>query len=58
MLGVSQLVGRSLNAIVNLVFADDGGQLVVAEVAVKSFEFRVVTVHVPNYAGERPLFFQ
>ena len=35
---VSLLVGRSVNAIVNLVFADDGGRLVVADVAVKSFE--------------------
>ena len=50
---VSLLVGPSLNAIVNLVFADDGGRLVVADVAVKSFELRVVAVYAPNYAGER-----
>ena len=36
--GVSLLVGHNLNAIVNLVFADGGGQLVVADVAVKSAE--------------------
>ena len=37
--GVSLLVGRSLDAIVNVVFAGDGGQLLVADVAVKTFEF-------------------
>ena len=36
----SLLVGRSLNAIVNLFFTGDGGWLVVVDVAVKSFEFR------------------
>ena len=40
--GVSPLVGHSLNAIVNLVFADDGGRLV------KSFQFRVAAVYAPN----------
>ena len=35
--GVSLLVGHSLNAIVNLVFADNGGQLVVVDIAIKSF---------------------
>ena len=35
--GVSLLVGRSLDADVNVVFAGDGGQLVVADVAVKSW---------------------
>ena len=39
--GVSQLVGCSLKADVNLVLADDGGWLVVADVAVESFQFRV-----------------
>ena len=51
--GISLLVERSLNAIVNLVFADDRGRLVVAVVAVKSFEFRVVAVYAPNLVGER-----
>ena len=36
--GVSILVGCILNAIVNLVFAGDGGRLVVAEVTVKIFD--------------------
>ena len=36
--GISLLVGRSLNAIVNLDFADDRDGLVVADVAVKNFE--------------------
>ena len=34
---MSQLIRHSLNAIVNLVFADDGNWLVVADVAIKSF---------------------
>ena len=55
---VSLLVVRSLNAIVNLVFAGDGGRLVVADVAVKSFEFRGVTVYAPNFIGERRSFFR
>ena len=36
---VSLLIGRSLNTDVNLVLANDGGRLVVADVAVKTFEF-------------------
>ena len=56
--GVFLLVGSSLIAIVNLVFEVDGGQLVVADVAVKSFEFRIVGVHAPNNIGERCSFFR
>ena len=55
---VSLLVGRSLNAIVNLVFANDGGRLVVADVPVKNFEFYVVAVYAPSCAGERRSFFR
>ena len=51
--GVSLLVGRSLHAIVNVAFAGDGGWLVVSDVAVKSFELRVVAVHAPNSVSER-----
>ena len=54
--GISLLVGRSFNAIVNLVFADDRDRLVVADVAVKSFEFHVVAVSAPNFVGERRFF--
>ena len=43
---------------VNLVFADDGDQLVVAYVAVKSFDFRVAAVYAPNIAIERVTFFR
>ena len=50
---VSLLIGHSLNAIVNLVFAVDRGRRVVADVAVKRFEFWVVVVYAPNCAGER-----
>ena len=56
--GVSLLVGRSLNANVNLVFAGDEGRLVVADIAVKTFQFRVVAVYAPNIAGERRSFFR
>ena len=43
--GVSLLVGRSLEADVDVVFAGDGGRLVVADVAVKSFKFRLQFMH-------------
>ena len=56
--GTSLLVGRGLNAIVNLVFEDDRGRLVVADVAVKSFEFWVVAAYAPNSVGERRSFFR
>ena len=54
--GFSLLVGRSLHTIVNLIFADDRGQLVVADVAVKRFEFWLVAVYAPNSIGERSSF--
>ena len=38
---------------INLILADDEGRLVVADVAVKSFEFWVVTVYASNIAVER-----
>ena len=50
---VSLLVGRSLNTNVNLVFACDEGRLVVADIAVKTFEFRVFAGYAPNTVGER-----
>ena len=56
--GVFLRVGCSLNADVNLVFADDGDRLVVTNVAVKSFEFRVVAVYAPSIAAERVSFFR
>ena len=43
--GVFLLVGHSLDADVDVVFAGDGGRLVVADVAVKSFKFRLVAVY-------------
>ena len=54
--GVSLLVGRSLD--VDVVFAGDRGRLVVADVAVKSFKFRLVVVYAPNFAAERVFFFR
>ena len=56
--GVSLQVGHSLNAIVTLVFVDDRDRLVVANVAVKSFEFRVVAVCVLSSVGKRHSFLQ
>ena len=46
------------DADVNVVFADDGGRLVVADVAVKSFKFRLVVVFAPNTPVERVSFFR
>ena len=54
--GVSLLVGRSLHADVEVVFAGDGGRLVVADVAIKSFKFRLVAVYTSNIAAERVSF--
>ena len=48
---VSLLVGCSFDAIVNLVFAGDGGRLLVADVAVKTFEFRIAAVYAPSTAA-------
>ena len=56
--GVSLLVGCSLDAIVNVVFAGDGGQLLVADVAVKTFEFWIAAVYALCSAMERHPFFQ
>ena len=56
--GVSLLVGRSLDADVDVVFAGDGCRLVVADVVVKSFKFRLVAVYASNIAAERVSFFR
>ena len=56
--GVSLLVGRSHDADVDVVFAGDGGRLVVADVAVKSFKFRLVAAYASNIAAERISFFR
>ena len=52
------LVGRSFDADVDVDFAGDGGRLVVADVAVKSFKFRLVAVYSPNIVAERVSFFR
>ena len=56
--GVSLLVGRCLNADIDVVFAGDGGRLVVADVAVKSFKFRLVAVYASNIVAEKISFFR
>ena len=55
---VSQLVGSSVDAIFNLVSAGDGGRLIVADVAVKTFEFLIAVVHAPNITAQRRSFFR
>ena len=54
--GVSLLVGLSLDANVNIVFAGDEGRLLVADVAVESFAFRVAVAYSPNIVAERVSF--
>ena len=54
----TSVVGRDLDADVNVVFAGDGGRLVVTDVAVKSFEFRLVVVYAPNTDAGRVSFFR
>ena len=55
--GVSLLIGRSLDADVDVVFAGGRGRLVVADVAVKGFMFRLVAVLCTQYhCGEGFLF--
>ena len=39
-------------------FAGDGGRLVVVDVAVKSFNFRLVAVYAPNIVTERVFFYR
>ena len=55
--GVSLLIGRSLDAEVNVIFTGDGSRLVVPDVAVKIFKFRVAAVYAPNITDERTSFF-
>ena len=55
--GVSFLVGHSLDADVDVVFAGDGRRRIVADVAVKSFKFRLVVIYAPSTAVERVFFF-
>ena len=51
--GVSLLVRRSFDAIVDVVFAGDGGWLLVADVAMKTFEFPIAAVYLHNSAATR-----
>ena len=55
--GVSLPVGCSLNTNVNIAFAGDESRLVMTDIAVKTFKFRVVAVYVPNTVSERRSFF-
>ena len=48
------LIGRSLNADVDLVFAGDWDRLVVADVAVKSYSFRLVAVYASFFQRLEP----
>ena len=54
---VSLLVGHSLDADLNVVFAGDGDRLIVADVAIKSFKYRVAPVYTPiSLVRELPFF--
>ena len=55
--GVSLLVRRSLDTDIDVVFAGDGGRLVVADVDVKSFKFHLVAVYALNITAEGFPFF-
>ena len=55
---ISRIVRRSLNVIVSIVFAEDGGRLFVVNVAVKSVEFQVTAIYALNIAEERLSFFR
>ena len=46
------------DADVDVIFAGDGGRLVEADVAVKSFKFRLVAVYASNIAAEMVSFFR
>ena len=54
---VSLLVGHSLDADIDVV-AGDRGQLVAANVAVKSFQFRLVAVYEPNITARGVFLFR
>ena len=54
---ITLLAGHGLDVDVNIVFAGDEGQLVMVDVAVKSFKFWVVAVYVPNIIAERASLF-
>ena len=56
--GISLIIWRSLNVDVNLVLAKDRGRMVVADVAVKSFEFRMTAVYALNIAAEKVSLFR
>ena len=49
---VSLLVGRSLHADVNAVFSGEASCLVEADVAMRSFKFRVMAVYAPTHHSE------
>ena len=52
-IGISLLIGRSLNANVNVAFAGEASPLVVDDIAVRGFKFKVVAVHRLNIPGEK-----
>ena len=56
--GVSLLVRCGLGAVTNVVYAGASGRLIVADVAVRSYKFRVIAVYAPNFSRERKAFFR
>ena len=51
--GVTLLVKQSLDAVVNVVFRDEEGRLLVADLSVEEKQFRIVIVHAPNNTKKR-----
>ena len=56
--GFSLLIGCRPKADIGVVFAGDGGRLIMANVAVKEFDFRMVTVYGLNSIAERRSLFR
>ena len=55
--GVTLLVKQSLDAVVNVVFRDEVGRLLVADLSVEEKHFRLVIVHAPCNIRKRRNFF-
>ena len=51
--GVSLLIRQSLEAVVNVVFRDDEGRLLVADLKIDEKQFRIVIVHAPCNTRKR-----
>ena len=55
--GVSLLVKSVLQPRLSVFHRDAAGRLIVVDVAIKSFNFRVIAIYAPNDQGKRVVFF-